>query len=123
MQVDHSADGRTRYLPVDPGVQQVAASPYFAELSARRSRFVRLTLTAASLWFGSFVVLTAYAHEFMGYFVAPGLTVAYVLGLSQFALVWIVTGAYLRASTRVFLPLEEQALGSISNRVTPGGIA
>lgn len=123
MQVEHSTKGPAPYAPIDPGVQKVAASPYFTELSDRRARFVRRALAAATLWFGSFVVLTAYAHQFMGHFVAPGVTVAYVLGLSQFALVWIVTGAYLRASTRVFLPLEEQALGSIPNRVTPGDIA
>ncbi|MFC9840132.1 DUF485 domain-containing protein [Rhodococcus sp. NPDC127530] len=120
MEVEYSTFGRNLIAPVDPDVEKVASSSYFAELTERRSRFVRLALAGASLWFGAFLVLTAYAHDFMGQFVAPGVTVAYVLGLTQFALVWIVTAAYLRASTRVFVPLEKQALEVISDRSTPG---
>ncbi|MDT2004252.1 DUF485 domain-containing protein [Rhodococcus opacus] len=121
MEVEYSTFGRNLSAPVDPDVQKVASSTYFAELIERRSRFVRLALAGASLWFGAFLMLTSYAHDFMGQFVAPGVTVAYVLGLSQFALVWIVTAAYLRASTRVFVPLEKEALEVISDRSTPFG--
>ncbi|KXX56685.1 MULTISPECIES: DUF485 domain-containing protein [Rhodococcus] len=123
MEVDHFTVGRTLNAPIDPDIQKVASSTYFAELIERRSRFVRLALAGASLWFGAFLMLTAYAHDFMGHLVAPGVTVAYLLGLSQFALVWIVTAAYLRASTRVFVPLEKQALETISDHSMPGGSA
>ncbi len=123
MEVEFSTFGRNLSAPVDPDVQKVASSTYFAELIERRSRFVRLALAGAGLWFGAFLMLTAYAHDFMGQFVAPGVTVAYLLGLSQFALVWIVTAAYLRASTRVFVPLEKRALETISDHSMPGGSA
>ena len=123
MEVEYSTFGRNLIAPVDPDVQKVASSSYFAELTERRSRFVRLALAGAGLWFGAFLMLTAYAHDFMGYLVAPGVTVAYVLGLSQFVLVWIVTAAYLRASTRVFVPLEKEALETISDHSMPGGSA
>lgn len=121
MEVEYSTFGRNLSVPIDPDVQKVSSSSSFAELTERRSRFVRRALAGASLWFGAFLILTSYAHDFMGQFVAPGVTVAYVLGLSQFALVWIVTAAYLRASTRVFVPLEKKALEVISDRSMPLG--
>ncbi|GGL13949.1 DUF485 domain-containing protein [Nocardia jinanensis] len=123
MAVDHSTIGRTRYAPVDPDFQQVAASPDFAELVDRRTGFVRVALAGSILWFGAFVILTAYAHNFMGQFVARGVTVAYALGLSQFVLVWVVTAAYLRASTRVFVPLENRALEAVTGTSSSGGPA
>ncbi|MDI9978870.1 DUF485 domain-containing protein [Rhodococcus sp. IEGM 1307] len=101
--------------PISSEVQAVAASQAFGELVRRRSVFVRNALIASAVWFGTFILLTAYAHSFMGTFIAPGLTVAYVLGLSQFGMVWIVTAAYLRTSTRTFAPLEASALEAISS--------
>jgi uncharacterized membrane protein (DUF485 family) len=84
----------------------VAQSPEFQELVARRRRFVTTALAFAVAWFGTFVLLTAYAHEFMQTIIVSGLSVAYVLGLSQFVLVWALTAAYLRTSTSTFEPMQ-----------------
>ncbi|MFV9452197.1 DUF485 domain-containing protein [Rhodococcus sp. NM-2] len=123
MEVNYSNTRRAQDAPIDLSVEKVSLSPHFNELVDRRSRFVTTALAGSGLWFGAFLLLTAYAHEFMGQVLLPGLTVAYVLGLSQFALVWIVTAAYLRASTRTFVPLEHEALNAISDPPTPEGRA
>jgi uncharacterized membrane protein (DUF485 family) len=94
----------------------VVQSPAFQELVARRRRFVSTALTIAVAWFGTFVLLTAYAHGFMSTILVPGLSVAYVLGLSQFVLVWVLTAAYLRASTRTFEPLQARVVAAARTR-------
>src|SRR6476620_6199614 len=88
----------------------IAGSEAFQKLLLLRTRFVAVALTIAIAWFGSFVFLTAYAHDFMRIILVPGLSVAYVLGLSQFVLVWVLTAVYLRTSNSAFIPLQERAL-------------
>lgn len=104
-----------------PPYAAIAASPQLVELAARRRRFVTVALLASSAWFGGFLLLTAYAHDFMSTMLAPGLSVAYVLGFSQFVLVWVVTAAYLRASTRVFAPLQARILAELADGTAPVG--
>jgi uncharacterized membrane protein (DUF485 family) len=92
----------------------IAGSEAFKSLLHLRTRFVMLALTAAIVWFGLFVLLTAYAHDFMSIILVPGLSVAYVLGFSQFLLVWVLTALYLRTSNRTFIPLQERALLAVA---------
>ena len=61
-------------------------------------------------WYFGFVILCGYAPDFMGEeFLVDGLTVGYVLALSQFVMVWGLAAWYLRKSDRVFDPLAERA--------------
>lgn len=101
--------------PAPPSVhtqetEAIAGSDAFKSLLHVRTRFVTVALTTAVVWFGSFVLLTSYAHDFMSIILMPGLSVAYVLGFSQFLLVWVVAAVYLRTSNRTFIPLQERAL-------------
>jgi uncharacterized membrane protein (DUF485 family) len=55
-------------------------------------------------------VLAGYAPDFMGReFLTDGLTVGYVLALSQFVMTWGLAWLYLRKADRVFDPLAERA--------------
>ena len=57
-------------------------------------------------WYFGFIVLAGYAPDFMGReFIVDGLTVGYVLALSQFVMVWALGWAYVRRADRVFDPL------------------
>ena len=47
----------------------------------------------------------------MGSSIYRGLTVAYVLGLSQFVMVWLVVWGYLRKSRTDLEPLERRVVG------------
>jgi uncharacterized membrane protein (DUF485 family) len=94
-----------------PEIDWVAAerSPEFRELVKRRRSFV-LPATAFFLtWYFGFVVLAGYAPDFMGKSVYEGLTIGYVLALSQFVMVWGLCWAYLRKADRHFDPLAERA--------------
>lgn len=96
----------------------IAGSEAFKSLLHLRTRFVAIALSAAIAWFGSFVFLTAYAHDFMSIILVPGLSVAYVLGLSQFLLVWVLTAVYLRTSNRTFIPLQDRAMAAVRTSET-----
>jgi uncharacterized membrane protein (DUF485 family) len=94
-----------------PEIDWVAAerSPEFQQLVKRRRSLV-LPATAFFLtWYFGFVVLAGYAPDFMGKSVYEGLTVGYVLALSQFVMVWGLSWLYLRRADRVFDPLAERA--------------
>ena len=93
----------------------IASSKAFAELVRRRTLLVSTLLFMAAAWFVAFIVLSAFAHDFMATMLWPGMSLAYVLGLSQFVSVWVVTAIYLRASTRTFVPLQDDALSHISS--------
>ena len=61
-------------------------------------------------WYTGFVLLCGYAPDFMGSeFLTDGLTVGYVLALSQFVMVWGLSAWYLRKADREFDPLAERA--------------
>jgi uncharacterized membrane protein (DUF485 family) len=96
----------------------IAGSEAFKTLLRLRARFVSISLTIAVAWFGTFVLLTAYAHDFMSIILVPGLSMAYVLGLSQFMLVWVLTAVYLRTSNRTFIPLQNSALAAVRTSET-----
>jgi uncharacterized membrane protein (DUF485 family) len=96
----------TPHTTSDPDWAAIARRPDFQELVARRRRFVVSALSFAVAWFGGFLLMTSYAHGFMQQVIVPGLTVAYVLGFSQFVLVWVLTALYLRSAGGTFDELE-----------------
>jgi uncharacterized membrane protein (DUF485 family) len=61
-------------------------------------------------WYMAFILLTAYAEDFMGERVYEGLTVGYCLALTQFVMVLVLGLLYLRKSERDFDPLAEKAI-------------
>jgi uncharacterized membrane protein (DUF485 family) len=101
------AGGATHHAEID----WVAAerSPEFQELVKRRRVFVVPATIFFLAWFFGFILLTAYAPDFMGESVYEGLTVGYCLALSQFIMVWVLSAWYLRRSDRVFDALAAKA--------------
>jgi uncharacterized membrane protein (DUF485 family) len=102
------ADGSER----QPEIDWVAAerSSEFRELVRRRNRFVVPATIFFLVWYFGFIVLAGYAPDFMGEeFLTDGLTVGYVLALTQFAMVWGLGWWYLRKSDREFDPLARRA--------------
>jgi uncharacterized membrane protein (DUF485 family) len=82
----------------------------FQELvRARRSFVIPGTIFFLS-WYMGFIVLTALAPDFMGERIYEGLTVGYVLALTQFLMVLVLGLVYLRKSENVFDPLAEKAI-------------
>jgi uncharacterized membrane protein (DUF485 family) len=101
----------------------IERTPEFQELVHRRRSFV-LPATAFFLtWYMGFIVLTAVAPDFMGERIYEGLTVGYVLALTQFLMVLVLGIWYLRKSDREFDPLAARVVeryggGDTSEEIT-----
>jgi uncharacterized membrane protein (DUF485 family) len=94
-----------------PAIDWIAAerSPEFRELIRKRRAFVLPATIFFLAWYFGFIILSGYAEDFMGESVYEGLTVGYVLALTQFVMVWVLGWLYLRVSDRVFDPLARKA--------------
>jgi uncharacterized membrane protein (DUF485 family) len=90
--------------------EAVERSPEFRELVTRKKAFVVPATIFFMAWYFGFIVLAGYAPDFMGReFITDGLTVGYVLALSQFVMTWVLGWWYLRKADRDFDPLAERA--------------
>jgi uncharacterized membrane protein (DUF485 family) len=88
----------------------VERSPEFRKLVHKRNRFVIPATIFFLVWYFGFIILAGYAEDFMGReFIADGLTVGYVLALTQFVMVFGLGWWYLRKADREFDPLARKA--------------
>ena len=92
--------------------EAIERSPEFQELVHRRRAFVIPCTIFFLGWYLGFVLLCAYAPDFMGDRVYEGLTVGYCLALTQFAMVFTLGLWYLRKADREFDPLAERAIAA-----------
>ena len=90
-----------------PGGEQfvtIQASPEFAELRRKLRRFV-FPMTAFFLaWYATYVLLGAFAHDFMAIKVFGNINVGLLIGLGQFLTTFIITGLYVRFANRELDP-------------------
>jgi len=101
----------------------IEREPEFQELvHARRSFVIPGTIFFLS-WYMGFVILTAVAPDFMGERIYQGLTVGYVLALTQFLMVLVLGIMYLRKSERVFDPLAQRVVDKYGDGGAPPGSA
>jgi uncharacterized membrane protein (DUF485 family) len=87
----------------DPGAPDFAAihdSPEFAALRRRFRRFVFPMTALFFLWYLTYVLLAAYAHDFMSHRLFGLVTVGLVLGLLQFVSTAAITIGYVRYARR-----------------------
>ena len=102
------ADGADLHSQFD--WEAVERSPEFRELVKRKKAFVIPATIFFLAWYFGFIILAGYAPDFMGEeFITDGLTVGYVLALSQFVMTWVLGWMYIRRADRVFDPLAERA--------------
>ncbi len=88
--------------------EAIERSPEFQELVHRRRSFVIPGTIFFLAWYLGFILLCAYAPDFMGESVYEGLTVGYVWALTQFLMVGGLGYAYLRRAQNVFDPLADK---------------
>jgi uncharacterized membrane protein (DUF485 family) len=107
-----SADGRPEH-----DWEAIERSPEFRELVSKKRAFVIPATIFFLTWYLGFIVLAGYAPDFMGSeFLVDGLTVGYVLALSQFLMTFVLGWMYLRKADREFDPLAERAVASAEGR-------
>jgi uncharacterized membrane protein (DUF485 family) len=86
-----------------------AQSPEFKELISKRRSFVVPATAFFLVWYFGFIILAGYAPDFMGERLIEGFTVGYAFALTQFVMVWVLAGWYLRRANRDFDPLAQKA--------------
>ncbi len=93
--------------------EAVERSDAFQELVRTKRRYVVPRVIFFLGWYVAFVLLAGYAEDFMNERVYEGLTVGYVLALTQFVMVWYLAASYVRKADRDFDPLEEKAVAHL----------
>jgi uncharacterized membrane protein (DUF485 family) len=108
--------GESHWAPTDDAPHReidweaIEASPEFQELVRTRRSFVVPATIFFLAWYMGFILLTAYAEDFMSERVYEGLTVGYCLALTQFLMVLVLGIMYLRRADRVYDPLAAKAI-------------
>ncbi|WP_083983214.1 DUF485 domain-containing protein [Actinomadura hibisca] len=93
-----AATGADNYVLIDQ-------SPEFQRLRSSFRRFVFPMTAAFLVWYLLYVVLSAYARDFMGAKVVGEINVALVFGLLQFASTFLIAVLYERYARRRLEPL------------------
>jgi uncharacterized membrane protein (DUF485 family) len=82
----------------------VQASPEFQELRRKLRRFVFPMTAFFLLWYALYVLLGAFAHDFMAIKLIGNVNVGLLLGLSQFLTTFVITGLYVWFANRELDP-------------------
>jgi uncharacterized membrane protein (DUF485 family) len=93
-------------MPTPTGEQYMAvqASPEFQELRNRLRRFVFPMSALFLLWYFAYVLLGAFAHDFMAIKVWGNINVGLLIGLGQFVSTFVITGIYVVWANRELDP-------------------
>jgi uncharacterized membrane protein (DUF485 family) len=101
------APPETPDTPHNPYVR-VEDSAEFAGLRKAMRRFVFPTTVAFLVWYGLYVVLSAYARDFMSHKVTGNINVALIFGLLQFLSTFLIAWAYARYADRRLDPVADK---------------
>jgi uncharacterized membrane protein (DUF485 family) len=95
----------------------VEQTPEFANLRKALRSFVFPMTVAFFLWYALYVILSAYARDFMGTKIVGNINVALVFGLLQFLSTFVIAWAYARYADKKIDPLANE----LRARVESGG--
>ncbi|AKK26433.1 DUF485 domain-containing protein [Mycobacterium sp. EPa45] len=85
----------------------VQASPEFQELRSTLRRFVFPTTAFFLIWYATYVLLGAFAHDFMAIKVWGNINLGLLIGLGQFLTTFLITWLYVRFANRELDPRAE----------------
>ena len=88
--------------------QEVAESPDFRELQKRHRSFVFPLAALFLIWYFVYVLLAAFARDFMATPVFGSVNVGLLFGLGQFVTTFAITMAYVAYANRKLDPLAEK---------------
>src|ERR1041384_5693937 len=103
--------------PAPRDYQELAESPDFRELQKRHRSFVFPLAVLFLVWYFVYVLLAAYAHDFMATPVFGSVNVGLLFGLGQFVTTFVITMAYVRYANRKLDPLTEKLRGELEGSV------
>ena len=84
-------DRPERVAPTGEQFLAMQASPEFQELRTRLRRFVFPMTAFFLLWYGLYVALGAFAHDFMAIRVFGNINVGLLIGLGQFLTTFVIS--------------------------------
>jgi uncharacterized membrane protein (DUF485 family) len=85
----------------------IQASPGFQDLRNRLRRFVFPMSALFLIWYFAYVMLGAFAHDFMAIKVWGDVNVGLLIGIGQFASTFVITGFYVWFANRELDPRAE----------------
>ena len=91
----------------------VQASPEFQELRSRLRRFVFPMSALFLIWYFAYVLLGAFAHDFMAIKVWGNINVGLLIGLGQFVSTFVIAWLYVRYADRRVDPLADELRAKI----------
>jgi uncharacterized membrane protein (DUF485 family) len=94
---------------------EVQRSPEFQRLRKALRGFVFPMTAAFFLWYLLYVVLSAYARDFMDVKVIGNINVALVFGLLQFVTTFLIAWWYAKYAGRVLDPQAEELKAHVEN--------
>ena len=95
--------------PPDPQTYiEVQQSPEFQGLRKALRGFVFPMTVAFILWYALYVVMSAYARDFMGKVLFANVNVALVFGLLQFVTTFVIAWRYSRYAGKHVDPIADQ---------------
>jgi uncharacterized membrane protein (DUF485 family) len=97
----------SREAPHGAQFREIQESPEFQELRSRLRRFVFPMSAVFLVWYFAYVLLGAFAHDFMAIKVWGNINVGLLIGLGQFVSTFIITGLYVRFANRELDPRAE----------------
>jgi len=93
----------------------VAATSEFDELRQALRRFVFPMTAAFLIWYGLYVLLSAYARDFMSQRLFGNVNVALIFGLLQFLSTFLIAWWYASYASRKLDPLAERLKARVEN--------
>ena len=103
----------------------VQSSPEFVELRRRLRGFVFPMTVAFFLWFALYVILSAYARDFMSIRIGDShINIALIFGLLQFVSTFVIAWLYSRFANRNVDPVADRIkaeLGEVPSADGPRG--
>jgi uncharacterized membrane protein (DUF485 family) len=97
-----------RVVPEAERYSAMAASPEFDGLRRALRRFVFPMTVAFLAWYLLYVLLSAYARDFMGTRVLGNVNVAFVFGILQFVSTFLIAWAYSRYADAKIDPIADK---------------
>jgi uncharacterized membrane protein (DUF485 family) len=103
-------------MPTGQQYLDIQASDEFNELRTKLLRFVFPMTAFFLLWYATYVLLGAFAHDFMAIKVWGHINVGLLIGLGQFLTTFLITGAYVRFANKEIDPRAEAIRAELEGR-------
>lgn len=97
---------------------EIQASPEFQELRSRLRRFVFPMTAVFLIWYTTYVLLGAFAHDFMATRVWGDINVGLIIGLGQFLSTFLITAIYVRFANRELDPRAGKIRTELESELT-----